>query len=125
MRFSCKTKANATKSFRIAKVPPILTFHLKRFAVNFTSSGRPRNTKFNQFIDYPEFLDVAPYMVDPKVSPASTLRRAQADKLSRPEEPNIDSSASPVIEAQNCVSVITPPTSRHLLADGTTPTTQI
>lgn len=71
---SCKAKANATKSFRIAKAPPILTFHLKRFSVNFNSyNGRARADKYNQFIEYPEMIDISPYMVD-KQSPGTKYR---------------------------------------------------
>lgn len=67
-RLSCKSKANATKSFKILHAPPILTLHLKRFAVNYGYNGKPRANKNTQFIEYPESLDIAPYMVDPKVS---------------------------------------------------------
>jgi ubiquitin carboxyl-terminal hydrolase 36/42 len=65
---SCKSKADASKSFRIAEVPPILTLVLKRFRINYSSYGKPRADKYNDFIEYPEVLDVAPYMVDPSVS---------------------------------------------------------
>ncbi|KAK8844709.1 hypothetical protein IAR55_006558 [Kwoniella newhampshirensis] len=64
---NCKGKAVATKSFKIERAPPILTLHLKRFSVNYNSySGRARADKFNQFIEFGEFLDIAPYMVNPK-----------------------------------------------------------
>ena len=66
---SCKTKSVATKGFRIAEAPPVLTLHLKRFSVNYNSyNGKPRADKFNQMIEYPEFLDIAPYMIDRNVS---------------------------------------------------------
>ncbi|WWD22738.1 hypothetical protein CI109_107231 [Kwoniella shandongensis] len=65
---NCKAKAVATKSFKIERAPPILTLHLKRFSVNYNSySGRARADKFNQFIEFGEYLDIAPYMVNPKV----------------------------------------------------------
>ncbi|KAK6904757.1 hypothetical protein I204_06641 [Kwoniella mangroviensis CBS 8886] len=65
---NCKAKANATKSFKIQEAPPILTLHLKRFSVDYHSySGRARANKYNGHIDYEEYLDIAPYMVDPKV----------------------------------------------------------
>ncbi|WRT63264.1 uncharacterized protein IL334_000167 [Kwoniella shivajii] len=64
---NCKAKANATKTFKIDQAPPILTLHLKRFSVDYNSySGRARANKFNGPIEYSEFLDIAPYMVDPK-----------------------------------------------------------
>ncbi|WVQ85376.1 hypothetical protein IAT38_007541 [Cryptococcus sp. DSM 104549] len=62
----CKRKANATKSFKIDQAPPVLTLHLKRFSINYNAySGRARADKFNQFIEFGEKLDIAPYMVDP------------------------------------------------------------
>ncbi|WVW81323.1 hypothetical protein I302_103314 [Kwoniella bestiolae CBS 10118] len=65
---NCKAKANATKSFKIQEAPPILTLHLKRFSVDYHSySGRARANKYNGQISYDEYLDIAPYMVDPKV----------------------------------------------------------
>ncbi|WWC90143.1 uncharacterized protein L201_005076 [Kwoniella dendrophila CBS 6074] len=65
---NCKAKANATKSFKIQEAPPILTLHLKRFSVEYSAhSGRARANKFNGPIEYSEYLDIAPYMVDPKV----------------------------------------------------------
>ncbi|WVQ94215.1 hypothetical protein IAU59_001293 [Kwoniella sp. CBS 9459] len=64
---NCKAKANATKSFKIEQAPPILTLHLKRFNVTYNMhSGRARAEKFNGFIEFGEYLDIAPYMVDPK-----------------------------------------------------------
>jgi len=69
LTISCKSKSDATKSFRIAEIPPVLTLVLKRFRINYNPySGRPRADKYNEFIDYPELLDVSPYMVDPNVS---------------------------------------------------------
>ena len=69
LMISCKSKADATKSFKIAEVPPVLTLVLKRFRINYSAySGKARADKYNEFIDYPEMLDMAPYMVDPKVS---------------------------------------------------------
>lgn len=65
-RSSCKSKANATKSFKIMHAPPVLTLHLKRFAVNYSWNGKPKANKNTQFIEYPESLDIAPYMVDPQ-----------------------------------------------------------
>ncbi|OCF34821.1 hypothetical protein I316_03365 [Kwoniella heveanensis BCC8398] len=68
---NCKAKANATKSFKIEQAPPILTLHLKRFNVTYNMhSGRARAEKFNGFIEYGEYLDIAPYMVDPKAGGA-------------------------------------------------------
>ncbi|ORY22139.1 hypothetical protein BCR39DRAFT_552280 [Naematelia encephala] len=63
---NCKSKASATKSFKILNAPPVLTFHLKRFSVNYGFGGRARADKFNQHIEFGEWLDIAPYMVDPK-----------------------------------------------------------
>lgn len=65
---SCKSKANATKSFKILSAPPILTLHLKRFSVSYSSYGKPRANKNTQFVEYPESLDIAPYMVDTQVN---------------------------------------------------------
>lgn len=48
--------------------PPVLTLHLKRFAVNYGWNGRPKANKNTQFVEYPEALDIAPYMVDPSSS---------------------------------------------------------
>jgi len=77
---SCKSKANATKSFKILHAPPILTLHLKRFSVSYSSYGKPRANKNTQFVDYPESLDIAPYMVDPNVSEFAMIMLNQADK---------------------------------------------
>ncbi|WVN88496.1 uncharacterized protein L203_103707 [Cryptococcus depauperatus CBS 7841] len=64
----CKGKSNATKSFKIEQAPPILTLHLKRFSVNYNAyNGRARADKFNQFIEFEEKLDIAPYMVNPNM----------------------------------------------------------
>ncbi|WWC57644.1 uncharacterized protein I303_100176 [Kwoniella dejecticola CBS 10117] len=63
---NCKAKANATKSFKIAECPPILTLHLKRFSVEYSRMGRVRANKYNDHIEFGEYLDVGPYMVDPK-----------------------------------------------------------
>ncbi|WWC67264.1 uncharacterized protein I206_101172 [Kwoniella pini CBS 10737] len=65
---NCKAKANATKSFKIQETPPILTLHLKRFSVEYSRMGRVRANKFNDHIEFPEQLDVAAYMVDPKAA---------------------------------------------------------
>ena len=71
---SCKAKANATKSFRIAKAPPIFTFHLKRFSVSYNMySGRARAEKYNNLIEYPELIDIEPYMVNEHVSGCSRV----------------------------------------------------
>lgn len=59
---SCKTKSAATKSMRIAKAPPVLTLHLKRFGYSMTYPSRM--TKVNNMIEYPTILDVAPYMTE-------------------------------------------------------------
>lgn len=61
--FSCKAKADATKSFRIAQAPPILTFHLKRFRVGMMYRQMTAN-KFTQAVDYPELLNIAPFMIN-------------------------------------------------------------
>ena len=66
--YSCKAKAVASKSFKIASAPPVLTFHLKRFNMNYsTSNGSPRAEKCTQQVEYPERLDIAPFMVDKDV----------------------------------------------------------
>jgi ubiquitin carboxyl-terminal hydrolase 36/42 len=53
----CNTKSRAKKKTSIHSVPPILTIHLKRFSPN----GLRKNT---QFIQYPETLDLNPYLSD-------------------------------------------------------------
>ena len=75
LKGSCKAKAPATKSFKIVEAPPVLTFHLKRFNVNYNSwNGKARADKYTQHIRFPERLDIAPYMVDPPVSPVPPHR---------------------------------------------------
>lgn len=53
------------KRYLIAKPPPILVIHLKRFqqlskthAVSFSSGFK----KLDDFVTFPEFLDVAPFL---------------------------------------------------------------
>ena len=49
---------------------------MKRFRINYNSySGRPSANKFNGMIDYPERLDIAPFMVDPEVSVTIMVER--------------------------------------------------
>jgi len=49
---------------------------LKRFRINYNSySGRPSANKFNGMIDYPERLDIAPFMVDPEVTVTIMVER--------------------------------------------------
>jgi ubiquitin carboxyl-terminal hydrolase 36/42 len=74
---SCKSKAVATKSFKIFEAPPILTIHFKRFEMSFGYGGRARAEKFNGYIEYPEWLDIAPFMVN-KVS-CDLIPRSHAD----------------------------------------------
>ncbi|KAG8960381.1 hypothetical protein FRC03_006578 [Tulasnella sp. 419] len=52
----CKVPVVAVKHFTIHETPKILTIHLKRF----TMSGR----KISRFIEYPEHLDLSPYVSD-------------------------------------------------------------
>lgn len=59
---NCKKKSAATKAMRIAEAPPVLTLHLKRFGFSFQNPGRM--TKVNNLIDYPQTLDIAPYMTE-------------------------------------------------------------
>ena len=67
---SCKSKSVATKSFKIASAPPILTLHLKRFSVNYNSyNGKARADKFNHHIEFAEGLDLSPYMIQPNPPP--------------------------------------------------------
>ncbi|CAD6585737.1 MAG: hypothetical protein TREMPRED_004229 [Tremellales sp. Tagirdzhanova-0007] len=71
---NCKSKSVATKSFKIARAPPILTLHLKRFSVDYnTYNGKARADKFNHHIEFGEGLDLSPYIIEPKgkVPPSS------------------------------------------------------
>jgi hypothetical protein len=51
---------------RIAEAPPVLTLHLKRFG--YSLSWPSKMTKVNNLIDYPQTLDIAPYMTEAGVS---------------------------------------------------------
>ncbi|KAK4683939.1 hypothetical protein P7C73_g6269, partial [Tremellales sp. Uapishka_1] len=61
----CKAKTMATKGMKIAEAPPILTLHLKRFSVNYSGYGNPRADKISNHIEFGEYLDISPFMVDP------------------------------------------------------------
>ena len=117
---SCKSKANATKSFKILHAPPILTLHLKRFSVSYSSYGKPRANKNTQFVEYPESLDIAPYMVDPKVSPNQIRSFGVTLMISR-QILHTAYSGSHVIEVPNSDSDITHLTSEVLRELGSTP----
>lgn len=52
----CKSLVNATKSLSINRAPFVLTVHLKRFS--------PLRKKITASIDYPETLDIGPWMTD-------------------------------------------------------------
>ncbi|KAA1109051.1 ubiquitin-specific protease doa4 [Puccinia graminis f. sp. tritici] len=62
----CKTRRKATKRLSLAKLPPILLIHLKRF-----SFKGPFSDKLETFVQYPLYgLDLSSY-VPPPLSPAA------------------------------------------------------
>ncbi|KAF8075154.1 ubiquitin carboxyl-terminal hydrolase 4 [Lyophyllum atratum] len=66
----CKVKRRASKTLSLARLPPILLIHLKRFATNSTSSN-----KIDTFVDFPmKSLDLTNYM--PAPLPIAVDRRA-------------------------------------------------
>lgn len=80
---SCKAKSNATKSFRIAEAPPVLTLHLKRFMTTYNSyNGRAKANKFNGKVEFDEFLDIGPYMIQGNVSCPFTALLAESSQQS-------------------------------------------
>ncbi|KAJ7781910.1 ubiquitin carboxyl-terminal hydrolase 4 [Mycena maculata] len=57
----CKTKRRATKHLSLARLPPILVIHLKRFEINGRFSD-----KIDTFVDYPlKSLDLTNFMPPP------------------------------------------------------------
>ncbi|GLB41634.1 putative peptidase C19 family protein [Lyophyllum shimeji] len=57
----CKMKRKASKTLSLARLPPILLIHLKRFATNSTTSN-----KIDTFVDFPmKALDLTNYMPPP------------------------------------------------------------
>ena len=70
---ACGKVQNATKSTRIAKLPEVLSLHLKRF----TWKGHESRTKLTNDVDFPlEDLDLAPYCELDVVSDAATASEA-------------------------------------------------
>jgi len=57
----CKTKQRATKQLTLARLPPILVIHIKRFEANGRFSD-----KIDTFVDFPiKSLDLTDYMPPP------------------------------------------------------------
>jgi ubiquitin carboxyl-terminal hydrolase 8 len=57
----CKTKRKATKQLSLARLPPILLIHLKRFEANGRFSD-----KIDTFVEYPvKALDLTSFMPPP------------------------------------------------------------
>lgn len=70
---ACGKVQNATKSTRIAKLPEVLSLHLKRF----TWKGHESRTKLTNDVDFPlEDLDLAPYCELDVVSDAAPTSKA-------------------------------------------------
>ena len=69
----CKKLVNARKQFTIKQAPQILHVHLKRFT--------PTGKKISGQIQYPEYLDLGPYMSEDAidVSPSDLGVRVVAD----------------------------------------------
>lgn len=60
----------ASKRITIHTAPMILTFQLKRFDYTRSSLG----TKINKFVEYPETLDLSPFMSSPSSETTTTAR---------------------------------------------------
>ena len=82
----CGKVQSATKSTRIAKLPPVLCLHLKRF----TWKGHAMRTKLTHDVDFPlDDLDLAPYcetngeaVQKPEKVPASTGKSRRTPRKS-------------------------------------------
>ncbi|XP_064251517.1 ubiquitin carboxyl-terminal hydrolase 36 isoform X1 [Passer domesticus] len=61
----CRKKVAASKRFTIHRASNVLTISLKRFGSCGSSGGR----KITKDVGYPEFLDIRPYMSEPKGDP--------------------------------------------------------
>ncbi|XP_056361629.1 ubiquitin carboxyl-terminal hydrolase 36 isoform X2 [Oenanthe melanoleuca] len=61
----CRKKVPASKRFTIHRASNVLTISLKRFGTCGSSGGR----KITKDVGYPEFLDIRPYMSEPKGDP--------------------------------------------------------
>ncbi|XP_066056320.1 ubiquitin carboxyl-terminal hydrolase 36 isoform X2 [Chamaea fasciata] len=61
----CRKKVSASKRFTIHRASNVLTISLKRFGSCSSSGGR----KITKDVGYPEFLDIRPYMSEPKGDP--------------------------------------------------------
>ncbi|NXA62581.1 UBP36 hydrolase, partial [Mohoua ochrocephala] len=61
----CRKKVPASKRFTIHRASNVLTISLKRFGSCGSSGGR----KITKDVGYPEFLDIRPYMSEPKGDP--------------------------------------------------------
>ena len=57
---SCKKMTKAQKRFTIQRLPRVLTLQLKRFDFNSMFGG-----KVNKEVNYPEHIDMRPFMSDP------------------------------------------------------------
>jgi len=91
---ACGKVQNATKSTRIAKLPEVLSLHLKRF----TWKGHESRTKLTNDVDFPlEDLDLAPYCELDVVSdavPASKAPPASPDRSKARRTPRRSASAA-------------------------------
>ncbi|XP_051653283.1 ubiquitin carboxyl-terminal hydrolase 36 isoform X2 [Manacus candei] len=63
----CRKKVLASKRFTIHRASNVLTISLKRFGSCGSSGGR----KITKDVGYPEFLDIRPYMSEPKGDPVT------------------------------------------------------
>ncbi|XP_077643576.1 ubiquitin carboxyl-terminal hydrolase 36 [Lonchura striata] len=61
----CRKKVLASKRFTIHRASNVLTISLKRFGSCSSSGGR----KITKDVGYPEFLDIRPFMSEPKGDP--------------------------------------------------------
>ncbi|XP_068066065.1 ubiquitin carboxyl-terminal hydrolase 36 [Anomalospiza imberbis] len=61
----CRKKVSASKRFTIHRASNVLTISLKRFGSCSSSGGR----KITKDVGYPEFLDIRPFMSEPKGDP--------------------------------------------------------
>ena len=57
---SCLSLGTSTRKMSISTLPPLLMFHMKRFAPGFSAG------KITKHIQFPETLDVSPFSVDSK-----------------------------------------------------------
>lgn len=77
----CKTKRSASKSLMLARLPPVLVIHLKRFEAHGRFSD-----KIDTFVDFPvKGLDLTSYMPPPLPSGADKSQLNGAS--TSPEDP--------------------------------------